>query len=298
MCLSRSRSAAAWASWRACSSAAPAGSSSARRAARRGPARRRTGRPAGPWQEEVLAGGDGAGVVGDGGGVARVGRVELADVVGVVAVGAAFAVGAGDAAHPPLAQFAPHPGPQQVGAAGRRVGVGLVTVAGAAVLGAGGLGGVPRGPVDDGGCAGAGDQCHCSGDGAAPAAAAEHLIPGVFRVAEDGGHAAEAPPGGRVGRGVGGRVGVEPGHDRVDPELAVGPPGVDLHHDGGPVRVQDQAGFGAALGGLERVGVRYPLGEVPVGDGAEVPAFARCALSALSRFFLSVAAGTIPRRLA
>ena len=100
-------------------------------------------------QEEVLAGGDGAGVAGDGGGVPGIAGIKLADVVGVVAVGAAVAVGAGDAAHPPLAQLAPDPGPQQVGAAGGGVGVGLVAVAGAAVGGPGGLGGVPGGPVDD-----------------------------------------------------------------------------------------------------------------------------------------------------
>ena len=50
-------------------------------------------------QEEVLAGGDGAGVAGDGGGVPGIAGIKLADVVGVVAVGAAVAVGAGDAAH-------------------------------------------------------------------------------------------------------------------------------------------------------------------------------------------------------
>ena len=54
-------------------------------------------------EQQVLAGGDGAGVIGAGGGVTRVAGIELADVVGVIAVGAAFTVGAGDAAHAPLA---------------------------------------------------------------------------------------------------------------------------------------------------------------------------------------------------
>ena len=100
-------------------------------------------------------------------------------------------------------------------------------------------------------------------DGAAPAAAAEHLIPGVLRVAEDGGHAAEAPPGSRVRRRVGGMVGVEPGHDRVDPQLVHDPPGVDLHHDPGAVRVQDQAGFGTSLGGLNGFGCGTRSGRYP-----------------------------------
>ena len=37
-------------------------------------------------------------------------------------------------------------------------------------------------------------------------------------------------------------------------------------------RVQDQAGFGAALGGLERHRVRDPLSQESVGRGADVPA--------------------------
>ena len=58
-------------------------------------------------EQEVLAGGDGAGMVRDGGGVAGIIGVELADVVGVVPACAPVGVAAGDAAHPPLAQFAP-----------------------------------------------------------------------------------------------------------------------------------------------------------------------------------------------
>jgi len=41
--------------------------------------------------------------------------------------------------------------------------------------------------------------------------------------------------------------------------------------DGGAVRVEGEAGFGAALGGLERDGVRDPVGGVSVGRGADVP---------------------------
>ena len=66
-------------------------------------------------QDEVVAGGDGAGVVGGLGDVAGVGAVVGADVVGVVTFGAAAGVGFGAADHPPLADFAPDPGPQQVG---------------------------------------------------------------------------------------------------------------------------------------------------------------------------------------
>ena len=74
-------------------------------------------------------------------------------------------------------------------------------------------------------------------------------------------------PGRRVGRRVGGGVGVEPGGDGRAAELVDGPPGVDLRDDRGAGRVEDEPGFGAALGGLERDRVRDPLGGVPVGAG-------------------------------
>ncbi len=125
-------------------------------------------------------------------------------------------------------------------------------------------------------------------DGAAPAAAAEDLIPGVLGIAEDGGHPAETPSGGRVGGRVGGWVGVQPRGDGVDAELVIGAPGVDLRHDGGPVRVQHQAGFSTALSGFERVRVRHPVREVPVGDGANIPPFGGVFLEPFPCFFLEL----------
>ena len=66
------------------------------------------------------------------------------------------------------------------------------------------------------------------------------------------------PPG--PGRGVGAGVGVEPVGDGGHAELVHGAPGEDLRHHRGAGRVEDQAGLGAALGGLGRVGVRDAVG--------------------------------------
>jgi hypothetical protein len=66
-------------------------------------------------------------------------------------------------------------------------------------------------------------------------------------------------------------VGVEPGGDGGAAELVHGSPGVHLGDDGGAVRVKDEPGFGAALGGLERDGVRDPIGQEAVRRGADVP---------------------------
>ena len=74
-----------------------------------------------------------------------------------------------------------------------------------------------------------------------------------------------------VGRRVGGGVGVEPGGDGRAAQLVHRPPRVDASDDGCADRVQDEPGFGAALGGLERDRVRDPLGQVAVGGGADVP---------------------------
>jgi hypothetical protein len=51
-----------------------------------------------------------------------------------------------------------------------------------------------------------------------------------------------------------------------------GAPGEDLLHDRGAGRVEDEAGLGAALGGLHRDRVGDPLGGVPIRRGADVPA--------------------------
>ena len=79
-------------------------------------------------------------------------------------------------------------------------------------------------------------------------------------------------PGRRVERRVGGGVGVEAGGDGRAAQLVNGAPGVDLPDDRGAGGVQDEPGFGAALRGLDRDGVRDPLGGVAVGGGADVPA--------------------------
>ena len=97
------------------------------------------------------------------------------------------------------------------------------------------------------------------------------MWPGVLGVGEHDPDVLRGPPGGRVRRRVGGGVGVEAGGDGRAAELVHGPPRVHLRDDRGAVRVQDEPGFGAALGGLERDGVRDPVGGVPVGRGADVP---------------------------
>ena len=63
---------------------------------------------------------------------------------------------------------------------------------------------------------------------------------------------------------------------------------VDLHHDGGPVRIQGQAGFGAALGGLERVRMRHPVRKIPVRDRAEVPPFGSALFQPFPGLFLQL----------
>ena len=55
--------------------------------------------------------------------------------------------------------------------------------------------------------------------------------------------------------------------------MGVHAPVVYLGDDRAAYRVGDEPGFAAAFGGLGRDGVRHTLTSVPVGDGAEVPAF-------------------------
>ena len=95
-------------------------------------------------------------------------------------------------------------------------------------------------------------------------------VPGVLGVAQDGVHGLGGPPF-PGGGGVAGRVCVEPGGDGGHAELVHDPPGEDLLHHRGPLRVQRQPGLGAALGGLGGDRVRDPVGEVAVGGGADVP---------------------------
>ena len=80
-------------------------------------------------------------------------------------------------------------------------------------------------------------------------------------------------PAGQAGGRVPGGVGVQPGGDGRRAEVVDDPPGEDLHHDRGADRVQGEAGFGAALGGFDRDRVGDPVGDVPVGGWAGVPAF-------------------------
>jgi hypothetical protein len=67
------------------------------------------------------------------------------------------------------------------------------------------------------------------------------------------------------------RVGGEPLGDGVRAEPVLHPPGEDRFDGRGAAGVQDEAGFGAALGGFVGHGVGYPLGGVPVRRGADVP---------------------------
>ena len=76
-------------------------------------------------------------------------------------------------------------------------------------------------------------------------------MPGVLGVAQDSVDGLSGPPFSGRG-GVTGRVGVEPGGDGGHAELADDPPGEDLLDHRGALRVQGQAGLGAALGGLGR----------------------------------------------
>jgi hypothetical protein len=57
----------------------------------------------------------------------------------------------------------------------------------------------------------------------------------------------------------------------VRAEAVLYPPGEDGGDGGGVGRVQDEAGFGAALGGFEGHGVGHAVGGVAVRRGADVP---------------------------
>jgi hypothetical protein len=134
-------------------------------------------------------------VVGVLGGEAGVGVVVGADVVGV---GASLPVPFGDAVHAALAGVAAQAGAERVAAAG--LGGGHLRVAGVAALAGDLLGGVPGGPVDQGRVGRLRrpqpvrlrDGALLAVDGAL---AAEHHVPGVFRVAQDPGHGGLRPPG-------------------------------------------------------------------------------------------------------
>jgi hypothetical protein len=67
------------------------------------------------------------------------------------------------------------------------------------------------------------------------------------------------------------RVGGQPLGDGVRAEPELYPPGEDRCHGGCAVGVQDEAGFGAALGGFVGHGVGHAFGGVPVWRGADVP---------------------------
>ena len=95
-------------------------------------------------------------------------------------------------------------------------------------------------------------------------------MPGVFGVGQDLIDQGQGPPGGAGGR-VGDRVGGQPGADGGLAQVPVDPPAVDLADDRPVDRVGGQAGFGAAFGGFDGVGVRVSFPGVADGDFAEVP---------------------------
>jgi hypothetical protein len=135
-------------------------------------------------EQVVLADPDGAGVLGGGSGVPgveRVVRAAVIDVPGVPGVGAYEAAG-----HAAFAVAAPAPRPEQVGAVDGGVGGQAGLIAGAGMLGADALGGVPGFTADDRRIRGLGgpdplvlgDVVEAAGAGGA-AAAVDH-VPGVF----------------------------------------------------------------------------------------------------------------------
>ena len=67
------------------------------------------------------------------------------------------------------------------------------------------------------------------------------------------------------------RVGGQPDGDGVRAEPVLHPPGEDRRDSRGTLRVQDEAGFGTALGGFVGHGVGHAVGGVPVRRGADVP---------------------------
>jgi hypothetical protein len=216
-----------------------------------------------PW----LGGLHAARVAGGGGGVAGVGGVVRAPVVDELAVG----VGG----HPAMAVLAPDPSPVGVERRARRRRDGVVVAAGG-VFFPGVLSVTPGGQVHDGGVDRAGGPQpfgRRDGDTAAVAlaAAAVDLVTGVPGVGQDGAHGAVGPPGGAGRRRVGGGAGVQPRGDGRHAEPVQHPPGEDGFGGRGGDRVDDQPGLGAALAGLERVGMREPLGGIPVRRGADVP---------------------------
>jgi hypothetical protein len=94
------------------------------------------------------------------------------------------------------------------------------------------------------------------------AAAAHHLVPGVLGVGQDLIHQGQRPPGGGAGRRVGVRVGCQPRPDGGLAQVLTNSPAVYLADDRPVYRVFDEAGFGAAVGGLDGVGVRVLFPEV------------------------------------
>ena len=128
------------------------------------------------------------------------------------------------------------------------------------------LGLVPGGLVHQGGVGGFGcpDPLLRRGPdflAAFAAAAAHHLMPGVFGVREDLIDQGQRPPG-RAGGRVGVRVGGQPCPDGGFAQVLTDPPAVYLADDRPVDGVFDEAGFGAAVGGLDGVGVRVFFPEV------------------------------------
>ncbi len=188
-----------------------------------------------------------------------------------------------------MADGAVQAGPELVMAAcppGGHFGVADVAVAAAHPLGL-----VPGGLVHQGGVGGFGCPDPLLRRGPyflaafAAAAAAHHLVPGVLGVGQDLIDQGQGPPGLRVGRRVGVRVGCQPCLDGGLAEVLIDSPVVYLADDRPVYGVLGEAGFAAAFSGLDGVGVRvlFPkvadrgLTEVPPGERAffeAVPYFA------------------------
>jgi hypothetical protein len=206
------------------------------------------------------------------GAVAGVGGV-VAGVAGLVGTPVVGVVADGGPAETAVADRAVQAGPELVmapGPLGGHFGVTDVAVSAAHLLGL-----VPGGLVHQGGVSGLGCPDPLTGRHpdlfAAFAAAAHHLVPGVLGVGQDLIDQGEGPPGLRVGRRVGVRVGCQPCPDGGLAQMLTDSPAVYLADDRPVDRVFDEPGFGAAFGGFDGVGVGVFFPEVADWGPAEVP---------------------------
>ena len=218
---------------------------------------------AGDLVQAGFGGLDGAGMIRVASRLSGLGRVVRAPVVDEQA----GAAGLGQAGHAAAAVPAPAAAPVGVDPGRGRMSGQAGPVPAGAVPGADVLGGLPGGPVHDhrmGRLGGPQPLVRRDGQAAAVALAdppVDH-VPGVLGVAQQRADALGGPPD-PAGGGVAARVGVQPRRDGGHAELVHDPPGEDLRHDRGAFGVQDQAGLGAALAGLDRDRVRDPSARYP-----------------------------------